>query len=79
MSLSVKVMLGKDLFARLSQSVGSTWSTLVFLISEHWLAKTELNSSAFSLKSASNKFVFMKKEGMQGIFLPVKKLFKIDQ
>ena len=46
-------MLDKDLFVRLSQLVGST---LVFLISGHWFAKKELNSSAFSLKSVTNLF-----------------------
>ena len=33
MSLSVKVILGKDLSVRRSELVGST---LVFLVSEHW-------------------------------------------
>ena len=53
MSLSVKVILDKDLSVRLSELVGST---LVFLISEYWLAKKALNRSAFSLKSVINLF-----------------------
>ena len=53
MSLSVNVMLDKDLSIRLSQFVGST---LVFLISEHWLAKKLI--SLFS--EVSNNFVFIK-------------------
>ena len=48
MSLSVKGMLDRDLSVKLPQLVGSL---LVFVISEHWLAKKELKSSAFSLKS----------------------------
>ena len=46
-------MIEKDLSVTLSQLVGST---LVFLISEHWLAKKALNRSDFSLKSAINLF-----------------------
>ena len=51
MSLSVKVMLDKDLSVRFSQLVGRK---LVLIINEHWLAKNELNGSAFSLKSVIN-------------------------
>ena len=51
MSLSVKEMLDRDLSVKLSQLVGST---LVFVINEHWLAKKELKSSAFSLKLVMN-------------------------
>ena len=68
-------MLDKDLSVRLSQLVEST---LVFLISEHWLVKKALNSSAFSLKSVINLFSW-KIGGIRGNFLPVGKLFKIDQ
>ena len=42
------------------------------------LAKKELKSSAFSLKSVMN-LLSRKIGGMQGSFLPVKKLFKIEQ
>ena len=48
MSLSVKGMLDRDLSVKLPQLVGSL---LVFVINEHWLAKKELKSSAFFLKS----------------------------
>ena len=75
MSLSVKEMLDRDLSVKLSQLVGST---LVFVINEHWLAKKELKSSAFSLKLVMN-LLSWKIGGMQGTFLPVKRLFKIDQ
>ena len=51
MSVSLKEMLDKDLSVKLSQLVGTT---LVFVINEHWLAKKELKSSDFSLKSAMN-------------------------
>ena len=53
MSLSVKVMLDKDLSVRISQLVGST---RVFLIIEHWLTRKALNSSAFSPKSVIDLF-----------------------
>ena len=72
MSLFVKVMLDKDLSVRLSQLVESK---LVFLISEHWLVKKALNSSAFSLKSVINLFSW-KIGGIQGTLLPVKKQVK---
>ena len=75
MSLSVKEMLDRDLSVKLSQLVGST---LVFVINEHWLAKKELKSSAFYLKSVMNMFSW-KIGGMQGTFLLVKRLLKIDQ
>ena len=75
MSLSVKEMLERDLSVKLSQLVGST---LVSVINEHWLAKKELKSSAFSLKLVMN-LLSWKIGGMQGTFLPVKRLFKIDQ
>ena len=68
-------MLDKDLSARLSQLVGST---LVFLISENWLAKKVLNSPTFSLKLVINLSSW-KIGRIQRTFLPVKKLFKIDQ
>ena len=48
MSLSVKEILDKDLSVELLQLVGSSQ---VFVINEHWFARKELNSSAFSLKS----------------------------
>ena len=64
MSLSVKEMLDRDLSVKLSQLVGST---LVFVINEHWLAKKELKSSAFSLKSVMN-LLSWKIGGMQGTF-----------
>ena len=68
-------MLDKDLSARLSQLVGST---LVFLISENWLAKKVLNSPTFPLKLVINLSSW-KIGRIQSNFLPVKKLFKIDQ
>ena len=68
-------MLDRDLSVKLSQLVGST---LVFVFNEHWLAKKELKSSAFSLKSVMN-LLSWKIGGMQGTFLPVKRLFRIDQ
>ena len=55
MSLSVKEMLDRDLSVKLSQLVGST---LVFVINEHWLAKKELKSSAFSLKVVSQEYSY---------------------
>ena len=73
-SLSVN-MFEKDLSLKSSKSVGST---LLFCTDEHWLAKEELNNSAFSLKSVINLF-WWKTDGIQGTFLPVKKHFKIDQ
>ena len=72
MSLSVKLMFDKDLSVRLSQLVGST---LVFSISEHWLANKELNSSALSLKSVINLFSW-KIGGLQWTFYPLKNLKK---
>ena len=48
--------------------------THIFLEGE----STTLNSSAFSLKSVINLFS-CKIVGMQGTFLPVRNLFKIDQ
>ena len=74
MSLSVKEMLDRDLSVKLSQLVGST---LAFIINEHWLAKNELKSLAFSLKSVMN-LLSWKIGRMQRTFLPVKRLFKID-
>ena len=71
MSLSVKIMLDKDLSMRLSQLVGSM---LVFLISEHWLVKKTLNSSAFSLKSVITLFSW-KIGGIQRTFLTVKQFW----
>ena len=68
-------MLDKDISARLSQLVGST---LVFLISGNWLAKKVLNSPTFSLKLVINLSSW-KIGRIQRTFLPVKKLFKIDQ
>ena len=68
MSLSVKEMLDRDLSVKLSQLVGST---LVFVINEHWLAKKELKSSAFSLKLIMN-LLSWKIGGMQGTFYPLK-------
>ena len=62
----------KDLSVRLSQLVGST---LIFLISEYCLAKRELNSSAFSLKSVINLFS-RKIGGIQGTFLLLKNFLK---
>ena len=61
MSLSVKEMLDRDLSVKLSQLVGSS---LVFVINEHWLAKKELKSSAFSLKLVMN-LLSWKIRGMQ--------------
>ena len=75
MSLSVKEMLDRDLSVKLSQLVGST---LVFVINEHWLAKKELKSSAFSLKSVMNLLSWKIGE-MQETFLPVERFFKRDQ
>ena len=68
-------MFEKDLSLKSSKSVGST---LLFCTDEHWLAKEELNNSAFPLKSVINLF-WWKIDGIQGNFLPVKKHFKIDQ
>ena len=65
-------MLDKDSPVRYSQLVGST---LVFFISEHWLAKRELNSSAFSLKSVLKLFSW-KIGRIKGTFLPVKNFLK---
>ena len=64
-------MLDKDLSARCSQLVGSTF---IFLISESWLAKKELNNSALSLKSVISLFSW-KIKGMQGTFAAAKKNF----
>ena len=66
MSLSVKKVLDRDLSVKLSQVVGSL---LVFVINEHWLAKTELNRSAFS----SRYWICYheKVRRMQGTFLPL--------
>ena len=50
-SLSVNVMFDKDLSVKSSKSVGST---LLFRNNEHWLAKKELDNSAFSLKLVIN-------------------------
>ena len=75
MSLSVKEMLHRDLSVKLSQLVGSR---LVFLISEYWLARQKSKSFASSLKSVMN-LLSWKIGGIQGTFLPVKRLFKIDQ
>ena len=57
-------MINKDLSVTLSQLVGST---LVFLISEHWLAKKALNRSDFSLESAINLFSW-KIGGIQNVY-----------
>ena len=57
-------MIEKDLSVTLSQLVGST---LVFLISEHWLAKKALNRSDFSLESAINLFSW-KIGGIQNVY-----------
>ena len=68
MSLSAKEMLHRDLSVKLPQLVGST---LVFVISDHWLAKKGLKSSAFSLKLVMS-LLSRKIGGMQGTFLPLK-------
>ena len=68
-------MLGKDLSVIFSQIVGST---LVFLISEHWLTRSELISSAFSLKSVII-FFSLKIGGIQETFVLVEKLYEINQ
>ena len=75
MSLSVKEMLDRVLSVKVSQLAGST---LVFVINEHWLGKNELKNSAFSLKSVMN-LLSWKIGRMQGTFLSVKRVFKIDQ
>ena len=76
MSLSVKVMLDKDLSVRFSQLVGSKLVTSIF---NQWalIGKERINSSVFSLKSVINLFS-SKIGGIQVTFLPVKKLFKTD-
>ena len=71
MPLSVKEMLDRNLSVKLSQLVGSS---LEFVINGHWLAKKELKSSAFSLKSVMNLLSWI--GGMLGILLPVKKTFQ---
>ena len=73
MSLSVKKMLDKGLSVKLSQLVGSS---LVFALNEHWLAKKELKSSAFSLKSVMNLLSWKIGE-MQGTFLPLKNFYPL--
>ena len=65
-------MLDKNLSTRPSQLVGST---VVFLISEHWLTKKDLYSSAFSLKSIIYLFSG-ETGGIQVTFLPVKNILK---
>ena len=67
--------MGFNLSVKLSQLVGNS---LVFVINEHRLAKKELNSSAFSLKPVIN-LLSWKIGGIQGTFLPVIKLFQINQ
>ena len=68
-------MFDKDLSVKSSKSVGST---LLFRTNEDWLAKKELNNSAFSLKLDIYLFLW-KIGGIQETFLSVKKHFKIDQ
>ena len=46
---------------------------MLFLIKEYWLAKYELNSSAFFLKSLIYP-LFLNSGGKHGIFLPIRKL-----
>ena len=62
-------MLDRDLSEKFLQLVASS---LESIINEHWLAKKELKSLAFSLKSVINLF---QREigGIKGTFLPIKK------
>ena len=71
---SVKAKLDKHLSTRRWESVGIL---LLSLINEHWLAKKELKGLIFCLKSVLNLSWWNIGE-MQGTFLPVKKLFRID-
>ena len=65
MSLSVKEMLDRDLSVKLSQLVGRS---LVYVINEQWLEKKKLMN-----------LLSWRIGGMQGTFLPVHKILKIDQ
>ena len=53
-------------------------SLLEQFIKEHCSAKKELNISVFSLKSVTSLFWWLK-DGIQGIFLLFKNIFKVDK
>ena len=75
MSLLEKVILDKNSSVLGKSSDGRPLS---LLITVHCLAKNELNNSAFFLKSAANLFP-QNKDGIIGVFLLLKNIFKIDQ
>ena len=52
-------------------------NSLELFIIEHWLAKKQLNNSAFFLKSVTY-FLSWSKGGMQGIFLLFNNVFNIE-
>ena len=59
-------------------SVRITGSSLLLLTIEYWLAKKLLKILASSLKSVTD-LSWCSSGGMQGIFLPFRKVFNIDQ
>ena len=76
LSMSSSVILTQNSLASVLQSkAGGSW--LLLLVNEHWFAKNELSSSAFFLKSVMYS-LFSNRGGIHGIFLPIRKLFKMD-
>ena len=74
-AFSVNVIFDKNLWVLPYRTDGSA---LPLSVSEYYLAKKELNNSAFSLKLVTNLFSW-KIGGIQGIFLLLWKDFSTDQ